>query len=152
MAIKIVMGPSCAGKSHFIKETFPNSKVIDLWDFQKDYHFVSYDIIMKSYIDTKNALIEAIKNKEDVVLEHTLLKAIRREMYVKAIKEITDEPINIYVILPDKENFKLFNEKRGFPCNDSELEQMLNILEIPTLEEGFENIYIITPKIKRDQQ
>ena len=147
MAIKIVMGPACAGKSHFIRETFPNSTVIDLWDFQKEQKHVTYESVMQSYIDTQEALINAIKEKKDVVLEHTLLRAIRREVYIKAIREVTDEPINIYVLVPSAENFKKFNELRNCPCDDQYIKAMFETLEIPTFEEGFDNIYIITPTI-----
>ena len=34
MAVTIVMGPTCSGKSHLIKERFADAKVIDLYDFQ----------------------------------------------------------------------------------------------------------------------
>ena len=36
MSLTIVMGPSCSGKSHLIKERFSNAKVIDLYDFQEN--------------------------------------------------------------------------------------------------------------------
>lgn len=147
MAIKIVMGPSCTGKSTFIKETFPNATVIDLFDFQKD--FMSVDEVMQSYIDCRDALVNAIKENKDVVLEHTLLKAKRRPMYINAIKEVTDEPINIYVLIPDKEDYLKFAEKRNCNMSKEIIDMMFETLETPTIEEGFNNIYIIKPKIKR---
>lgn len=147
MAIKIVMGPSCTGKSTFIKETFPNATVIDLFDFQKD--FMSVDEVMQSYIDCKDALVNAIKENKDVVLEHTLLKAKRRPMYINAIKEVTDKPINVYVLIPDKEDYLKFAEKRNCNMSKEIIDMMFETLEIPTIEEGFNNIYIIKPKIKR---
>lgn len=147
MAIKIVMGPSCTGKSTFIKETFPNATVIDLFDFQKD--FMSVDEVMQSYIACKDALVSAIKENKDVVLEHTLLKSKRRPMYINAIKEVTDEPINVYVLIPDKEDYLEFSEKRNCNMSKETIDMMFDTLEIPTIEEGFNNIYIIKPKIKR---
>lgn len=147
MAIKIVMGPSCTGKSTFIKETFPNATVIDLFDFQKD--FMSVDEVMQSYIDCRDALVNAIKENKDVVLEHTLLKAKRRPMYINAIKEVTDEPINVYVLIPDKEDYLKFAEKRNCNMSKEIIDMMFETLETPTIEEGFNNIYIIKPKIKR---
>lgn len=114
MAIKIVMGPSCAGKSTFIKETFPQATVIDSFNFQKD--FMSINEIMQSYIDCKDALISTIKEGKDVVLEHTLLKAKRRPMYIDAIREITDEPINIYVVMPDSDTYLEFSQKENVKC------------------------------------
>lgn len=147
MAIKIVMGPACAGKSTFIKETFPQATVIDLFNFQKD--FMSINEIMQSYIDCKDALISTIKEGKDVVLEHTLLKAKRRPMYIDAIREITDEPINIYVVMPDSDTYLEFSQKRKCEMTKEMIDIMYDTLEIPTLDEGFSNIYIIKPQIKK---
>lgn len=144
MTIKIVMGIPCAGKSTFIKKHFPNSTKIDLYDFQKQYEFLNLFNTIQSYEDTRQALIKAIKNKEDVVLEHTLLKAIRREVYVKSIKDITDEPIDIYLIHPPLQRFKKNHIIRfGDEFNDEDLIQYYELLELPTKEEGFANVYVV---------
>lgn len=147
MAVNIVMGPPCSGKSTFIKNTFPDFKVVDLFDFQKDKKFISVESVMESYIETKNALIEALKENKNVVLEHTLLRAIRREMYVNAIKEVTDEPINIYVLIPEKATFIEFSKQRKCPTDDRYFMDLFGTLEIPTQEEGFANVYVIMPRI-----
>ena len=94
MSLTIVMGPSCSGKSHLIKERFSNAKVIDLYDFQ-ERGFVTVESIWQSYVDCAEALKEALKTGEDIVLEHTLLKRIRREWYIEQIREVTNDEIKI---------------------------------------------------------
>ena len=142
MQIKIVMGIPCAGKSTFIKNNFPDYTIIDLYDYQKNT-WPSVDNIMKSYEDARDALILAIKNNEDVVLEHTLLKACRREMYIQAIREVTDAPIDIYVINPNVTKVKSHAKKRGINKTKENILYEKEILEIPTLDEGFNSIKII---------
>ena len=99
MAVTIVMGPTCSGKSHLIKERFANAKVIDLYDFQGK-GFVTVESIWQSYVDCAEALKTAIKENKDVVLEHTLLKRIRREWYIEQIREVTMDDIKIICIVP----------------------------------------------------
>ena len=140
MSIIFVIGPSCAGKSTYIKENLPDYKIIDLFDFQ-DYKFITVENIMKSYYDCKDALIEAIKENENVVLEHTLLKAERRKIYIDAIKELGNFDIDIVVIKPDINTLMKQKALRG--TNIYQAQDELDLLEIPTKEEGFRNITII---------
>ena len=144
MTIKIVMGIPCAGKSTFIKKYFPNSTKIDLYDFQQRYEEPCIASTIKSYEDARIALVEAINNGEDVVFEHTLLKAIRREIYVRTIKNITNEPIDIYLINPPLQRFKENHLIRfGDEFRDDDLTLYHKLLELPTKEEGFANVYIV---------
>jgi predicted kinase len=143
MSVIIVGGPACAGKSTFIKKNFADKTIIDLKDFQDKYLFLTYDNVVKSYEDCKNALITAIKEGKDVVLEHTLLRAIRREVYINAIKEVTDEDIIIYFFKPSLphllERVKLRTGKDGIGSAQVSIET----LEVPTFDEGYSQIYII---------
>lgn len=140
MAVNFVIGPASSGKSHFIKEVFPNSTVIDLYDFQKGTP-VNVASVMDSYKKAEEALIEAVKKEKNVVLEHTLLRAIRRKPYIEAVKKVTDEPINCYVIKPSMKKFKEYCKKRKL--NYKYEKEAFDVLEIPTKDEGFANIYII---------
>ena len=92
MSVIFVMGPSCAGKSTFIANRYPNLRKIDLYDYQShlfERKFYTIDDILKSYEDCKRDVVEAVKNNEDIVLEHTMLKAIRRKEYIDAIREVS---------------------------------------------------------------
>ena len=142
MAITIVMGPTCSGKSHLIKERFADAKVIDLYDFQGK-GFVTVETIWQSYVDCAEALKEAIKTNADVVLEHTLLKRIRREWYIEQIREVTTDEIKIICIVPTADELVEHAKLRKLYMSKAEAEGMLEILEIPTEDEGYSNIEII---------
>lgn len=135
----IVMGAPYSGKSTFIKERFPNRTVIDLFDFQVNRHTV--EDIMESYIECRDALIQAIKDGKEVVLEHTLLKRKRRPMYVEAIREVTDAPIHVYVMMPSLEKVASYCKTRTSLV--ALYEEHLDLLEMPAKEEGFDEIHII---------
>lgn len=141
MRIVFVMGIPASGKSTYIKDNFKDYKVIDLYDFQENSF--TFEDIWKSYMDCKDALIEAIKNGEDVVMEHTLLKGIRRKIYIDAIREITDEPIDIFLINPPLEILRERAKERKVYFDDEYILNQLNVLEIPTIDEGFRNVTII---------
>ena len=137
--INFVIGPPCAGKSTFIKSTFPNATIIDLWDFQKNT-VCNIVTILESYEKVKEALINAIKSDDSlIVLEHTLLRAERRVPYIEAIKEISNEPINCYVLKPTQKEYL----KRCKARNVHGSIEDFKMLEIPTKDEDFDKIYII---------
>ena len=143
MAIIIVAGPTCAGKSTFIKENFADKEVVDLFDFQENIAFFNVTSIMRSYEECRDALIEKIKEGKDVVLEHTLLKAIRRKFYIDAIREVTNEPIEIYFLMPEREVYRQQLKERKQPTDDDFIDGSYSILEIPTKDEGYNQVTII---------
>lgn len=150
--IYFICGQACAGKSHYIKTHFKkeNTILIDLYDFQKKYNFLSFKEISQSYEDCKNQLINAIQDKErngkDIVLEHTLLKAIRRKFYIDEIRKITDEQIIIYFLKPNNEILLKRNQLRGFKKGEAlfNIENSNSVMETPTLSEGFSEVHIMT--------
>lgn len=139
----IVMGPSCAGKSTYIKEHFPNAKIIDLYDFQ-DVPFQTYETIMHSYEECAEALQKALKEGGDVVLEHTLLKAKRRAWYIEKIREVSDEDIDIVCLTADIDTLVINSIKRGIDFSVQYCQNMLDTLELPKLEEGYRSVKIIS--------
>lgn len=142
--IKIVMGVSCGGKSYFIKNNFPDAFVLDVLDYQqkrKREMLFYYDALLAANEDIKNDLVQAILEDKDVVMEHTLLRAIRREPYIKAIREVTDRDIDIYVVCPSFEQYeKNLKERKVKPCAVIE---MLKVFEMPTKDEGYTHVYIV---------
>lgn len=146
--VVFVMGIAGSGKSTYIKENFKDYKIIDLYDFQKDKLMFSVDDVWKTYVEAKDAILEAIKNNEDVVLEHTLLRAERRKFYIDAIREISNIPIEIILINPSIENLERnysirYPEKKKKYLKEHIL-QNLEVLEIPSIEEGFDRVTIIS--------
>jgi predicted kinase len=143
MKITFVIGPAGAGKSTYIKKKFPNRTIIDLYDYQQKYQYLNSQTVLQSYEDCKEGLKEALRRNEDVVLEHTLLRAIRRNMYIDAVREITNDPIDIVVIKPSLEVLRERCIEREIYIGDANLEQALDMLDIPKKEDGFNNITII---------
>ena len=143
MKIIFVIGPACAGKSTYIKNNFSDFEKIDLYDFQKDYPFLGYEEVVESYDKCKDALIEAIKSNKNVVMEHTLLRAIRREVYIDAVKELGDYKIECVLIKPSAEVLADRQKQRGIPYSIERAKDELDVLEDPTEDEGFSKITII---------
>ena len=146
MSITFVMGPAGVGKSTYIKDNLlsknKNLVIVDLYTYQEN-KILNQNGILQSYYDCLEDLIKAIKDGKDVVLEHTLLKAIRREMYIKAIREISNEPIDIILIKPPLETIRERWKKREIYTSDFYIKANLDTLEIPTNEEGFNSIVVL---------
>ena len=140
--LTIVMGPSCAGKSTYIKEHFPNEKVIDVFDFQ-DYRFATPETVWQSYEDCAKALQDALKENENVVLEHTLLKAIRREWYIQKVREVSDCDIKVICIFPSLKMLQSRSRKRKCISTADYCQAMLDTLELPQKEEGYSEVEIV---------
>ena len=149
MKIIFVMGPSCAGKSTFIKKNFPDMKVLDLFEYEERIGF-SIPAIKEAYKQIEKDLVNCVKNNEDIIMEHTLLKAIRREVYIKAIKEVSDSPIIGYFLLPSDDEIKANAKKRRVKMSDSELKNVREILDIPSIEEGFSEIHIVDKNLYKN--
>lgn len=149
MKIIFVMGPSCAGKSTFIKKNFPDMKVLDLFEYEERIGF-SIPAIKEAYKQIEKDLVDCVKNNEDIIMEHTLLKAIRREVYIKAIKEVSDSPIIGYFLLPSDDEIKANAKKRRVKMSDSELKNVREILDIPSVKEGFSEIHIVDKNLYKN--
>ena len=149
MKIIFVMGPSCAGNSTFIKKNFPDMKVLDLFEYEERIGF-SIPAIKEAYKQIEKDLVDCVKNNEDIIMEHTLLKAIRREVYIKAIKEVSDSPIIGYFLLPSDDEIKANAKKRRVKMSDSELKNVREILDIPSVEEGFSEIHIVDKNLYKN--
>jgi len=147
--IIFVFGMPRSGKTTYIKEHFPDFKHIDVFRFQKDLppgcSQEEREVqMMTEYEACKQALIDAIKTNENVVLEHTLLKAIRRTMYIEAVRDSTDQKIIAYVFNPDIETILRINGKEDSSNARERVEQEKSILEIPVAGDDFTEVHIIT--------
>ena len=141
--VAIVAGPACSGKSTFIKKTFPDRKVIDVFDFQDD-RCVTPATVMRSYLDCRDALVQALKDGYDVVLEHTLLKAKRRPMYIDAIRSVTDADIEMYWFAPDVDTYCGRLKARNCFLGEEDAKFALEFGDVPDVSEGYSKVTIIT--------
>jgi len=86
MNIYFVIGPTQSGKTTFRKHKFPELPFVDLWDHQSDLvGEFTVKMILNSYAKCRRAAIALARTGQDFVLEHTLLRAIRRVYYIKKL-------------------------------------------------------------------
>jgi len=134
--ITFIMGISNVGKSTYIKKNFPNYVILDLLDYQKriwqDWEFPTVDQVMQSYLDLLEDMKKyLIEGKTDIIIEHTLLKACRRKIYLDELKKFDVEK-NIICLMVKEEEYRGPN-----------YEGNMSVLEYPTIEEGWDKIDII---------
>lgn len=151
MRIVFVIGPPCAGKSTYIRKNFQDAEVVDLYDFQENCRTV--EDVARSYDDAEAALRGAVekalerekegKDGGTVVLEHTLLMAKRRPQYVNAVRSLSDCPIEIRVVCPDKEEYARRCRKAGVFSGFFESYAAYDMLEPPKEDEGFSKITFV---------
>ena len=144
--LTIVMGPSCAGKSTYINNNFDESiKTFDIFDYQQRPLF-SVDDVFETYKECSKHLCQALKEdpSQHYVLEHTLLKRIRREWYLENIRKVYDGPIEIICLKPSVDTLNRNYMKRFCTSDtDSKLNGSLDVLELPTMDEGYDKVTII---------
>jgi len=145
-----VIGLPASGKSYFIKNNFPNAKVVDLFNYQHEYdsYMSVIDSYFKSLADLVNEVIyqENYGTGQDVVLEHTLVKSKRRNIYIDAIRDYCGKDIECFYTDPTAKQYaKTVNYREGITrdIDDYQIEKaqsMLSQFDIPTIEEGFHSV------------
>ena len=158
MRIHIVMGAGGTGKRDFSLKQFPNAKIVSYGDIQRvikrnnDNQFLSFveymNILQQAHEKTIEETIACIKNGEEVVMEHTLFKRHRREEILTRLREVTDEPIDIYLTMPTDEQIQK-NIESNPNYKDSSVEKIkseMRKIEVPSGDEGFIKVYIVTEK------
>jgi predicted kinase len=156
MTVKIVMGTALSGKTYFIKENFPESEILSVGEYQKrimnEMDVPKYlpmhkhiEILQKANDQIKNDMVERLSQYKDVIMEHTLFKAMRRKEYLEAFRAVTNEPVDIYVMQPSDEQLQINIQSdesirdRGIGWIKSEMRQ----IEIPNIAEGFAHVYVV---------
>ena len=144
-----VFGMPGSGKTIYIKEHFPDFEHIDIKRFQRSLppgctRERREQQMLAEYEECRQALVDALKTHENVVLEHTLHKAIRRTPYIDAVRNTTDQEIIAYVFDPDADSLLRMSGAQ----DDADVRKRIiydkSILEIPTDSDGFAEIHIIT--------
>ena len=150
--VKFVIGAAASGKTTFIKNHFSEDKnTIILYDYQQATYKKMEEFGCISFMEEieclKNAneailvdIIEALKEKKNVVVEHTLYKTKRRIAYIDAIrKAIKNINIEVYVMCPTDSVWEKYINKRKL--NVSKIKAQKNEIEFPNPVEGFNKIY-----------
>ena len=158
MRIHIVMGAGGTGKREFSLKQFPNAKIASYGDIQRelksnnDNQFISFEerinILQQAHDRTIEETISCIKNGEEVVIEHTLFKRHRREEILTRLREVTDEPIDIYLMMPTDEQIQknIESNPNYVDCSVEDIKYEMRKIEIPGADEGFSKVYIVTDK------
>lgn len=122
-----MIGPATSGKSTFIENTpaLAKLKLIDIWDYQ-GWWCVTLKDVLKSYVKHRRAALKYIEGNPDtdLVVEHTLLRAVRRKYYVPKFN-------------------KTHNVVCWYTSPDIVTGYGSAIYEPPTLDEGFTKIHEI---------
>ena len=152
--VKFVIGAAASGKTTFIKNHFSEDKntiILNVYDYQQAAYKIMEEFGCISFMEEieclKNAneailvdIIEALKEKKNVVVEHTLYKTKRRIAYIDAIrKAIKNINIEVYVMCPTDSVWEKYINKRKL--NVSEIKAQKNEIEFPNPVEGFNKIY-----------
>ena len=152
--VKFVIGAAASGKTTFIKNHFSEDKntiILNVYDYQQATYKKMEEFGCISFMEEieclKNAneailvdIIEALKEKKNVVVEHTLYKTKRRIAYIDAIrKAIKNINIEVYVVCPTDSVWEKYINKRKL--NVSKIKAQKNEIEFPNPVEGFNKIY-----------
>lgn len=152
--VKFVIGAAASGKTTFIKNHFSEDKntiILNVYDYQQATYKKMEEFGCISFMEEieclKNAneailvdIIEALKEKKNVVVEHTLYKTKRRIAYIAAIrKAIKNINIEVYVMCPTDSVWEKYINKRKL--NVSKIKAQKNEIEFPNPVEGFNKIY-----------
>ena len=152
--VKFVIGAAASGKTTFIKNHFSEDKntiILNVYDYQQATYKKMEEFGCISFMEEieclKNAneailvdIIEALKEKKNVVVEHTLYKTKRRIAYIDAIrKAIKNINIEVYVMCPTDSVWEKYINKRKL--NVSKIKAQKNEIEVPNPVEGFNKIY-----------
>lgn len=143
--IVFVIGISSAGKSTFIKEKFPDYKVLDVFSYQKKRQ-PTFCNTLASYYELAADLCLLLERENRIVIEHTLSKKKRREMYIKIIEELTHEKPRAIYLKPSLETYKRNLKARGIKNDDVDYDYLhfyLDQFEEPTVDEGFSSVEVI---------
>lgn len=141
----VVMGINNAGKTFYRQKFLNNYSYVDILEMQNKYPFITYDLVLKSYYETSNRLLELFENNSTVILEHTLLRAVRREEFYFSVlrNKYPDIEIEVVCITPTLSQYlcNLRNRFTDYPLSYRDIVnyvEMLKLLEKPTKEEKVE--------------
>lgn len=158
MRIHIVMGAGGTGKRAFSLRQFPNAKIVSYGDIQRslkannDNEFLSFieygNLLQRAYDMTIEETIGLFLKGEEVVMEHTLFKRHRREDVLLKLREVTDEPIDLYLMMPSDKQIQenIATNPNYKEVKLEEIKSEMRKIEIPSGDEGFEKVLVVTEK------
>lgn len=85
-------------------------------------------------------IIDALKNTENVVVDAVFTRISQRKLILDATKDIDCKRILIYMDTPLEECLRR-NAQRPNPLPDFMVRDIYNSIELPTLDEGWDDIW-----------
>jgi len=156
-----VIGANCTGKSRFIEQNFAGCgyTVLNVCDYQQrtkeDERFqcsFSEEYLYEANELLKADIVDLVRRGQDVVVEQTFFRALRRIDFIEAIREADrDVPVEVYVMTTSDEQLWQICVKREKELDwDSKREydriksEITEIFEFPNPAEGFSRIYAVS--------
>lgn len=153
--IIFLIGVSGSGKSYQAARLFPNHTHLTMGHYQNllwDEHTASGGAPSISSSDYRQQLFRAnellladalkhIGMGEPVVIEGTFYKAKRRIAFTDAIKKITNEPMDIYLVSPSETRFRENLRLRHLEEEQDLLREERKQIEFPNRAEGFAHVF-----------
>lgn len=150
--IFILIGVPMSGKSTWIKNNYPGTKVISRDDIvlevhgTNDYNKAFKEVNHKEVDKLLNSrLLDASNSDNDVIIDMTNMTIKRRRSTLKYFTDFYKEAVVFPVLSNDeyerRNNIRTVNENKSIPL--FVLKSMLDSYQEPTKEEGFDKITIL---------
>lgn len=159
--VSFVIGVNASGKSYFIKHYFQDDdwERLDVFTYQQrvakeseSKWLSAREELLRANDLLRDDIVALVRERKNVVVEHTLYRALRRLGYIDAIREEDpDIPIVVYAMTPSDQRLYCNCEERAketggsakshYECAKSDLEK---VWEFPNPAEGFTKIYTVT--------
>jgi predicted kinase len=150
--IFILIGVPMSGKSTWIKNNYPDTKVISRDDIvlevhgTNDYNKAFKEVNHKEVDKLLNSrLLDASNSDNDVIIDMTNMTIKRRRSTLKYFTDFYKEAVVFPVLSNDeyerRNNIRTVNENKSIPL--FVLKSMLDSYQEPTKEEGFDKITIL---------
>ena len=159
--VSFVIGVNASGKSYFIEHHFQSDdcKRLDVFTYQQSVAKESETKWLSAREELQRAndllrddIVSLVRERKNVIVEHTLYRALRRIGYIDAIREIDpDIPIVVYAMMPSDERLYHNCEERAKEIGGSAKSHyehakldLRKVWEFPNSAEGFTKIFTVT--------
>ena len=128
----VFIGIQASGKTTFFKQMLAD----------KGYVHVSLDVLHTRNKED-NLLTECLENGRSFVVDNTNPEISVREKYIKRAKEHGYQVIGVFFQSRVRDCMKR-NEQRGLTVPQKAIACTSNSLQLPSLEEGFDELYFVS--------
>lgn len=153
MRAVLLVGLPAAGKSTYrerLVSELDNPVVVSTDDLIESYAQSvgkTYNEVFHSYAKTAektffNSFDSAVKEGRDIIVDRTNLSVKSRKRFLDKLREYEVDAFVIQIPNSDEWNRRL-NSRPGKNIPQNVIETMMSSFQMPTLEEGFSNVFVI---------